>query len=74
MSEFVPLLYILVKETARILKVLTDPKAPLIKKRQVMRTNFGDYRKKMAEEEKTAKPGKYSNNKVWFIQRYMSYT
>ena len=74
MFEFITLLFILVKETARILKVLTDPKAPLIKKRQVMRTNFGDYRKKMAEEEKTAKPGKYSHKSSNGIHGDMSYT
>ncbi|KAK8732684.1 hypothetical protein OTU49_006878 [Cherax quadricarinatus] len=33
-------------------KTLTNSKAPLIKKRQIMNALFGDYRKKMAEEEK----------------------
>lgn len=38
-------------------KVLAGQKAPLVKKRQLMRSLFGDYRKKMAEEEKKFKMG-----------------
>lgn len=37
------------------LNVLKSHTAPLIKKRQVMRNSFGDYRAKMAEEEKKFK-------------------
>ncbi|XP_026559978.1 uncharacterized protein LOC113438701 [Pseudonaja textilis] len=45
-------------ETRHILKVLRSRKAPLVKKRQMMRHVFGDYRLKMAEEnERTAKAG-----------------
>ncbi|XP_014680962.1 PREDICTED: UPF0488 protein C8orf33 homolog [Priapulus caudatus] len=40
------------REGKRILKMLSDPKAPLVKKRQAMRSTFCDYRKKMADEEK----------------------
>ncbi|KAI0207082.1 hypothetical protein LSAT2_008258 [Lamellibrachia satsuma] len=40
-------------EAIRVLKVLKNPKAALVKKRHAMRTTFGDYRKKMQEEEKT---------------------
>ncbi|XP_042231944.1 UPF0488 protein C8orf33 homolog isoform X1 [Homarus americanus] len=36
-------------------KTLTSSKTPVIKKRQVMNALFGDYRKKMAEEEKKFK-------------------
>ncbi|XP_064100551.1 UPF0488 protein CG14286-like [Macrobrachium nipponense] len=36
-------------------KILSGTKAPLIKKRQLMRSLFGDYRKKMADEEKKIK-------------------
>lgn len=47
------------------LKVLKSPTQMVIKKRQLMRTLFGDYRTKMAEEEKTM----YSGT---FIVRYYS--
>ncbi|XP_019363190.1 PREDICTED: UPF0488 protein C8orf33 homolog isoform X2 [Gavialis gangeticus] len=51
------------EETQQILKVLRSHKAPFVKKRQVMNRVFGDYRLKMAEEQKRAekaamKPGK----------------
>ncbi|XP_064643019.1 UPF0488 protein CG14286-like [Lineus longissimus] len=39
-------------ESVRILKILKNPNGPLVKKRQVMRSTFGDYRAKMKEEEK----------------------
>ncbi|RUS82846.1 hypothetical protein EGW08_009368 [Elysia chlorotica] len=39
-------------ETIKILKILRSPKAPLVKKRQAMRSALGDYRKKMKESEK----------------------
>ncbi|POI24216.1 hypothetical protein CIB84_012036 [Bambusicola thoracicus] len=38
------------EEALRAIKVLRSDKAPLVKKRQIMRTIFGDYRKKMEEE------------------------
>lgn len=38
------------EEASRALKTLRSSKAPLVKKRQVMRTVSGDYRKKMEEE------------------------
>ncbi|XP_048870377.1 UPF0488 protein C8orf33 homolog [Brienomyrus brachyistius] len=38
------------EEASRALKTLHSSKAPLVKKRQVMRAMFGDYRKKMADE------------------------
>ncbi|KAM9336842.1 UPF0488 protein C8orf33 homolog [Symphorus nematophorus] len=38
------------EEASRALKTLRSSKAPLVKKRQVMRTMTGDYRKKMEEE------------------------
>ncbi|KAK6997410.1 hypothetical protein SK128_003434, partial [Halocaridina rubra] len=46
------------KEAEDILKsykILAGRKAPFVKKRQLMRSMFGDYRKKMAEEEKKFK-------------------
>ena len=42
-------------EVKRSLRILRNPDTPLIKLRQVMRTSFGDYRTKMAAEEKSAK-------------------
>lgn len=39
-------------ECAKILKVLTSSKAPVVKKRQLMRQTFGDYRKKIDGEER----------------------
>lgn len=40
------------EEASRALKTLRSSKAPLPKKRQVMRAMTGDYRKKMEEEKK----------------------
>ena len=34
------------------LRALSNPKTALVKKRQLMRVHCGDYRKKMAQEEK----------------------
>ena len=42
-------------ESKKVLKLLQNPKTPLIKLRQAMRTTFGDYRAKMAEEAKLHK-------------------
>ncbi|NXV91947.1 CH033 protein, partial [Calonectris borealis] len=39
-----------VEEALRAIKTLRNDKAPLVKKRQLMRAMFGDYRKKMEEE------------------------
>uniref|UniRef100_A0A8B9GCF9 Uncharacterized protein n=1 Tax=Amazona collaria TaxID=241587 RepID=A0A8B9GCF9_9PSIT len=39
-----------VDEALRAIKTLRSDKAPLVKKRQLMRAMFGDYRKKMEEE------------------------
>ncbi|NXS90851.1 CH033 protein, partial [Jacana jacana] len=38
------------EEACRAIKILRSDKAPLVKKRQLMRAMFGDYRKKMEEE------------------------
>lgn len=43
------------KDVARTIKSLNNPKAPLVKKRQLMRTSLGDYRSKMQQEEKSYK-------------------
>ncbi|XP_017112064.1 UPF0488 protein CG14286 [Drosophila elegans] len=39
------------EDTAKNLKILKSPKAPLIRKRQVMKLSMGDYRSKMQQEE-----------------------
>ncbi|EAT46907.1 AAEL001955-PA [Aedes aegypti] len=40
-------------DTLKLINTLKSANQPLIKKRQIMRSTFGDYRTKMAEEEKT---------------------
>ncbi|XP_046562975.1 UPF0488 protein CG14286-like [Haliotis rubra] len=39
-------------DLARAMKILDSDKAPMIKKRQAMRTTLGDYRQKMKDDEK----------------------
>lgn len=41
-----------VQEAWKVLTVLKNNNQPVIRKRQLMRTHFGDYRAKMAAEEK----------------------
>lgn len=41
------------EDTMKLINTLKSANQPLIKKRQIMRSAFGDYRTKMAEEEKT---------------------
>ncbi|NXJ69182.1 CH033 protein, partial [Rostratula benghalensis] len=38
------------EEARRAIRILSSDKAPLVKKRQLMRAMFGDYRKRMEEE------------------------
>lgn len=68
------------EEALRAIKVLRSDKAPLVKKRQIMRTIFGDYRKKMEEElckqlklmlsdAKSAKIEEVQNKKCQVIRR-----
>lgn len=45
------------QDAAHSLTVLRSKNAPIIKKRQVMRSSFGDYRTKMLEEEKKFNKG-----------------
>lgn len=42
-----------VEEAKKLLRTLKSPRAPMAKKRQVMRMTFGDYRTKMQREEKS---------------------
>lgn len=63
------------QDAQKIIRILKSEKAPLIKKRQAMRNTFGDYRKKMQEEEKRTqaslkntvmKPVEITNKSVFF--------
>lgn len=47
-----------VQDHRKALNTLMSHSAPVIKKRQVMRLSFGDYRAKMAEEDKKITKGK----------------
>jgi hypothetical protein len=49
--------YFIAQDAAHSLVILKSKNAPAIKKRQVMRSSFGDYRTKMAEEEKKLSKG-----------------
>uniref|UniRef100_U5EZN2 Protein aael aael001955 aedes aegypti n=1 Tax=Corethrella appendiculata TaxID=1370023 RepID=U5EZN2_9DIPT len=40
-------------DTRKLINILKSSTQPIIKKRQIMRQTFGDYRSKMTEEEKT---------------------
>ncbi|XP_052902356.1 UPF0488 protein CG14286 [Anopheles moucheti] len=42
-----------VEETSKLINKLKSGSQPIIRKRQIMRTTFGDYRSKMASEEQT---------------------
>uniref|UniRef100_A0A182STL3 Uncharacterized protein n=1 Tax=Anopheles maculatus TaxID=74869 RepID=A0A182STL3_9DIPT len=42
-----------VEETSKLINTLKSGTQPIIRKRQIMRTTFGDYRSKMAAEEQT---------------------
>lgn len=66
-----PIEYVLPSEdeASRALKTLRSSKAPLPKKRQVMRAVTGDYRKKM-EEEKT-KQFKLIQSGEWILYQWI---
>lgn len=49
--------FLTAQDTLRMIKTLRSPKAPMVKKRQVMRNALGDYRKKMKEGEKKSLNG-----------------
>lgn len=40
------------QDTEKTIKLLKSANQPMIKKRQIMKTAFGDYRAKMQEEER----------------------
>nr|CAD7569454.1 unnamed protein product [Timema californicum] len=45
------------QDISHTINILKSPTAPLVKKRQIMRNTFGDYRAKMAEEENQFRKG-----------------
>ena len=59
-------------EAVKILKILRNPSAPMVKKRQAMRNTFGDYRKKMAEEEKKQTASESANRSNTMQHIYMA--
>lgn len=48
---------LLVQDAEKTLRSLKSCNQPMVKKRQLMQSAFGDYRKKMAEEEKKLRAG-----------------
>lgn len=48
-----------VQDTEKTLRSLKSSSQPMVKKRQLMQSAFGDYRKKMADEEKKLRVGQY---------------
>lgn len=60
-------LIILVLETTKVLNMLMSNTTPFIKKRQLMRVTFGDYRTKMLEESRKLSKGKKSKYCSFFI-------
>lgn len=48
-----------VQDAEKSLRSLKSGSQPMVKKRQLMQSAFGDYRKKMAEEEKKLRVGQY---------------
>lgn len=46
------------QDSEKTLRSLKSNNQPMVKKRQLMQSTFGDYRKKMADEEKKLRAGK----------------
>ncbi|XP_063708753.1 UPF0488 protein CG14286-like [Culicoides brevitarsis] len=66
------------RDTLKTLTTLRSSAQPTVKKRQLMRTTFGDYRAKMLEDEKTysINPNSFkflgsgrSSNKAYFVKK-----
>ncbi|KAG4067356.1 hypothetical protein HA402_000347 [Bradysia odoriphaga] len=65
-----------VQDATKTLKLLKSSNQSIIRKRQLMRSSFGDYRAKMAEEEKKLRIGRRQiqfsnqpNSKSFFVKR-----
>lgn len=50
-------LSLLAQDTDKTIRLLKSSNQPMVKKRQIMQTAFGDYRKKMSDEEKRLRLG-----------------
>lgn len=50
-----------VQDVEKTVRLLKSSNQPLIKKRQLMQTNLGNYRKKMQDEEKKLRAGECDN-------------
>lgn len=61
--------HILVQEHTKSLNTLMSNTAPIVKKRQVMRLSFGDYRTKMLEDEKKVKSTLFNESEIMFNKR-----
>ena len=53
------ILFVIAKDTQKTINILKSSSQPMVKKRQVMRAAFGDYRAKMADEEKKMRISEY---------------
>lgn len=51
-------------DTDKTIKLLKSHNQPVIRKRQVMRTAFGDYRSKMQDEEKKLRLGEHIRSAI----------
>lgn len=60
-----------VQEAWKVLTVLKNNNQPMIRKRQLMRTHFGDYRAKMAAEEKKLAKSKIMYGPCFFYKTFL---
>lgn len=62
------------QDATKTLKILKSSNQSIIRKRQVMRSSFGDYRAKMAEEEKKLRIGlfKISHNECNIMVEFLN--
>lgn len=77
MKRVLKFFYVIAQDAEKTLRILKGANQPLVKKRQVMRNTFGDYRAQMAEEEKKLSLGKsfrFEVKKIFFnIILYFSF-
>lgn len=57
------------QDVSKVMRTLTNPSVPSTKKRVLMRNNFGDYRKKIQEDERKHLEGR----KFMKLFRYQPY-
>lgn len=51
--------FLLAQDAEKTIRSLKSHNQPMVKKRQLMQLAFGDYRRKMADEEKKLRGGQY---------------